>query len=326
MAFRVTLPNFSKGEIGPELIARTDVAAYSAAARLARNVFVRKYGGLSKRMGTRFVAEVHDASQPVRLIPFQFSTVQAYALEFGQGYMRVAANGGMVLEQALTIQSITLGATTTIQTAFHAYAVGDEVYLSGISGTTELNGRMVKVIAVPNANSFVVNVDSRGFGAFTADSGGITRTNDPTPPPAPPPVPDPTPAPPPPETGGGGSRCVADDTAILLPDYRTKPARDLRVGDKVLTRHEDTMDWGRFEVTSISFHEAPVFVAVIDGRALRATARHRVWVDGRWQLMKDLGVADGMARIASISVANARTYISNGILSHNIKQVQVVDN
>ncbi len=204
MTFRVPLPNFSKGEIGPELVARTDVAAYGSAVRRARNVFIRKYGGLSKRMGTRFVAEVHDASKPVRLIPFQFSTVQAYALEFGQGYMRPAANGGMVLEQALTIEAITRGATTTIQAAFHGLAVGDEAYFQGISGTVELNGRMAKVIAVPSANTFVVDVNSTGFGAFTADSGGITRTADPTPPPPPPPVPDPTPTPTPPPTGGGG--------------------------------------------------------------------------------------------------------------------------
>lgn len=206
MSFRTSQPNFSKGEISPELIARTDVAAYSAASEKARNVFIRKYGGYRKRMGTRYVAEAHDASQPVRLIPFQFSIDQAYALEFGQGYMRAAANGGMILEQRLTIEAVTLGATTTIRAAYHGNSVGDEVYFDGVLGTVELNGRMGRVVSVIDVNRFVVDIDSRGFSPFIGDSGGATRPSPPAPPPPPPPVPEPTPEPPPPDTGGGGGR------------------------------------------------------------------------------------------------------------------------
>lgn len=204
MAFRASLPNFSKGELAPELVARTDVASYQAGVRRARNVFVRKYGGLSKRMGTRFVSEVLDPTQPVRLIPFQFSIEQAYALEMGQGYMRPAANGGMLLEQALTITGIDRGLTTTVHSAFHGYAVGDIAYFRDVAGMVEINGRSGKVVAVPDANTVVVAIDSRAFQPFTGDAGGVTNTAPPAPTPTPPPVPDPTPTPTPPSVGGGG--------------------------------------------------------------------------------------------------------------------------
>jgi hypothetical protein len=219
MAYRASLPNFSKGELAPELIARTDVASYSAGVRRARNVFIRKYGGLSKRMGTRFVSEVLDATQPVRLLPFQFSIEQAYALEFGQGYMRPAANGGMLLEEALTITGIDRGATTIIHAAFHGYSVGDLVYFRDVAGMAQINGRTGKVVAIGGSGTFTVNVDSRAFSPFTTDAGGITRAGTPAPPPAPPPVPEPTPEPEQPVTGGNGGGRYEGVRKPLIQDY-----------------------------------------------------------------------------------------------------------
>ena len=200
---RTGQPNFSKGEIAEDLISRVDVAAYSTALRRARNVTVLKYGGIAKRPGTRFVAEVY-ADEGVRLMPFQFSLTQTYALEMGQGYMRPAANGGMVIEEQLTITAITLGTTTNVAAAYHAYAVGDQVYFSGVVGTVELNGKIGRVLSVPDAGHFVVAIDSTGFTPFASDTGGITRSVTPAPAPTPPPVPPPAPAPTPPPVGGGG--------------------------------------------------------------------------------------------------------------------------
>jgi hypothetical protein len=204
MAFRVNVPSFSKGEIGPELVARTDVAAYGTGVRRARNVFIRKYGGLSKRMGTRFVAEVFDSSQPVRLLPFQFSIEQAYALEMGQGYMRASALGGMVLNEELAIVGITKALQAQVTAALHAYSVGDQVYFKGVVGMDEINGRTGRVVAVTGADTFTVDIDTRAFGTFVSATGGITRVAPPPAPPEPPVVPPVVDPPEPPETGGGG--------------------------------------------------------------------------------------------------------------------------
>jgi hypothetical protein len=203
MAYRSAIVNFSKGEIAPELEGRFDVEAYQAGLRRARNVKIRRYGGVSKRMGLRFVAPVYDASEPVRLLPFQFSKEQGYALELGQGYMRPAAQGGLVLEEHLAVTAITKEAQAKITAAFHAYEVGDQVYLRGITGMTEINNRFLTVTAVIDENNFRVAIDSTGFGTFTGSGGGITRTEEPAPPPAPPSVPPPAEPAPPPDLGSG---------------------------------------------------------------------------------------------------------------------------
>ncbi|OHC93910.1 MAG: hypothetical protein A3H25_02810 [Sphingomonadales bacterium RIFCSPLOWO2_12_FULL_63_15] len=206
MAFRIGFPNFSKGEIAPDLYGRFDVDAYSSSARKARNVMVLKYGGLTKRPGTRFVAEVRDATEPVRLLPFQFSFEQTYALEMGQGYMRVASGGGMVLNEELAITAITNAANAQISAAFHGYSVGDEVFLSGIAGDLGdyLNNRFWTVASVVNGGAFTIAADTTGKGVFTAATGGITRVAEPAPDPVAPAVPPPVTPPDPPVTGGGG--------------------------------------------------------------------------------------------------------------------------
>ena len=140
---RIPQVNFSKGELAPQLHGRFDVAAFQSAVKRARNVVVMKYGGLTKRPGTRYVARAFDEGKPVRLLPFQFSLSQTYALEFGQGYLRAAANGGMVLSEELAVTGISAAEQARVFAAHHGYAAGDEIYLTGIAGSLgELfNGR-----------------------------------------------------------------------------------------------------------------------------------------------------------------------------------------
>jgi hypothetical protein len=201
MPYRLSQANFSKGVLSEELIARIDVESYHSGLRQATNVIVMKYGGVTKRPGTRLVAEVY-ADSGVRLMPFQFSLTQTYALEMGQGYMRPAALGGLVLETKLTVQAITLGSTTLIQANYHGYAIDDQVYFSNVAGCTDLNGKIGRVLSVPDASHFVVDINSTLFGALTGDTGGIIRSAPPAAPPAPPVVPPPAVDPPPPDVGG----------------------------------------------------------------------------------------------------------------------------
>ncbi len=206
MTFRAGQPNFSRGEIGPELRGRFDVDAYAAGVEQATNVIVMKYGGLTKRPGTRLVAEVIDDSEPTRIIPFQFSLTQTYALELGQGYMSPCALGGRILEEELAITAITNSTTAQVTAAFHEYVAGDLAYIVGVAGEIGdlLNGRAWPVLSVINANNFTIDADTLGLAAFTVATGGITRVGAPPPPPPPPPVPPPPPPPPPPSYGGGG--------------------------------------------------------------------------------------------------------------------------
>jgi fibronectin type 3 domain-containing protein len=98
--------SFNAGEWSPRLAGRTDQEKYYAACRRMENMFSHVHGGATRRSGMRYVADVKSHSARVRLIPFQFSTEQAYVLEFGNLYMRVFKNQGQVLTAGGTIYEI----------------------------------------------------------------------------------------------------------------------------------------------------------------------------------------------------------------------------
>lgn len=220
MGVRVATANFSKGQISPELESRFDLDVYRAALRTANNVVIRRTGGVAKRPGTRMVAEALSAT--AKLIPFQFSDDQAYALEFGQAYMRPLALGGAVLETGLKVTAITKAANAKIAATKHGYKVGDQVYFKDIEGMVEINDRFLTVVSVVDANNFTIDIDSTGFSTFTGDTGQV---NTETPPPEadPPPIPTPEPRPDPPVVGSvsaggylnnGGTPDLAEYTGI----------------------------------------------------------------------------------------------------------------
>lgn len=211
--FRHGLNNFSKGEIGPQLYGRVDVAAYNAAVRQARNVVILKYGGLQRRMGSRVVYEIRepeagwsDPDSAARLFPFEFSIEQTYALLFTQASMRPLALGGAVLEEELAIEGISSAAQAVVTISFHDYAVGDEWFASGIEGEIGdlLNGRVWLIVEIVDGDNFRIDADTSGLDPFTAATGGITRVAAPDPPPPPPVVPPPYEPPPPPEIAPPG--------------------------------------------------------------------------------------------------------------------------
>lgn len=184
--FRSVQANFSKGEIGPQLYGRFDVDAWQAGLKQARNVIVMKYGGITKRPGTRLVAEVLNDSEDTRLIPFEFSLEQTYALEFGQAYMAPCAFGGRVAEEELAITAITAASNAQITAIYHGYDAGDVVFLQGITGTMGdlLNNRYWTVQSSVDADNFTINADTTGL-TFVSATGGITRGSAPSTPVAP---------------------------------------------------------------------------------------------------------------------------------------------
>lgn len=92
------------GELSPELYGRTDLQKYPQGARRLRNFLTKPEGGLFRRPGTRFVAEVMDSTKRHRLIPFDFSTTAAWGFLFGDGLARVLAAGSVVLAPTRTFQ------------------------------------------------------------------------------------------------------------------------------------------------------------------------------------------------------------------------------
>lgn len=89
--------NFTAGELSPLLDLRFDFNKYANGVKALENYIVLPQGGVRRRPGTRFVKEAKDSSRAVRLIPFEFSTEQAYILEFGHHYIRFYMNAGQIL-------------------------------------------------------------------------------------------------------------------------------------------------------------------------------------------------------------------------------------
>ncbi|RWC58942.1 hypothetical protein [Mesorhizobium sp.] len=87
---------FTRGEISPRLHARASLDFYRAALAKCENFVTLPHGGIRKRGGTYFAGEVKISAKKTRLIPFIFSADQAYALEFGDRYIRVYAYGARV--------------------------------------------------------------------------------------------------------------------------------------------------------------------------------------------------------------------------------------
>lgn len=89
--------SFTAGELSPRLHGRSDLGKYANGVSRLLNHTVWAHGGAPRRMGSRFVASAMSSESRSRLVPFQFSTEQAYILEFGHQKMRVFMNRGQIL-------------------------------------------------------------------------------------------------------------------------------------------------------------------------------------------------------------------------------------
>lgn len=172
MALRIDMPTFAGGEIGPELESRFDTAKYKTALRKGRDVIARVGGGVTSRPGLRYVGEVYDSEREHKLIPFQFSVSQAYALELGHQTLRVIHDGGYVLDPEIIITAATNTDPLVVTIPDSGYVVGDDVYFTGIEGMEELNNRLLRVTAVAG-DDITFDVDATGWGAFTGSTGGV---------------------------------------------------------------------------------------------------------------------------------------------------------
>src|SRR6516162_7080789 len=106
MSLNIIQPSFAAGELAPTMAARVDMAKYKQGAATMRNFYVDYRSGASTRTGTRFVIQTRGKGK-VRLIPFQFSVVSSYVLEFGDRYVRFISHGGAVLEPGFNIAGAT---------------------------------------------------------------------------------------------------------------------------------------------------------------------------------------------------------------------------
>ena len=95
---------FNSGEFSPKVYGRTDMDRYLGGVKILKNFVPIPQGGIVRRPGTKYVATANGNN--VKLIPFQFSTTQAYVIEAGNGYMRFYKDGGVILGSNNTAYTI----------------------------------------------------------------------------------------------------------------------------------------------------------------------------------------------------------------------------
>lgn len=170
------LSSFTAGEISPRLEGQISLEKYRQGLSELTNMVVMPHGGVTRRPGTEFLGEVKNSAAKARLIPFQFKTSDTYILEFGPQTMRVYRNGLQVLTgSAKTITAVTQANPGVITSNSHGFSNGDEIYITGVGGMTQLNGRNY-IVANATTNTFTLTdlfgaaINTTSFTTFT--SGG----------------------------------------------------------------------------------------------------------------------------------------------------------
>lgn len=176
---KVIQSSLSGGEVSLAVGARVDIGKYKTSLAICENAFVQVQGGVSNRPGFQFVAECKSGTLTTRLIPFSYNTEQTYILEFGDLYMRIIKDAGQVLTGTpKTITAVTAANPAVVTSTAHGFANGADVYVTGVVGMTQLNGRTMRV-ANQAANTFELtdydgnNINSTAYTAYA--SGGTAE-------------------------------------------------------------------------------------------------------------------------------------------------------
>ena len=170
MARPIPQLSFGGGTLSPQTYSRIDLAKFGSGFKQGENYFVEAEGGLSNRGGFKYISTAKSNSNTARLITFEFNEIQAYALLFGNLYMRLYSDGGLVLEANQTITAITKANPAVVTISGHGLSNGNEVFINSVGGMIEVNARYF-IVANKTTNTFqLTGINSSAYTTYT--SGG----------------------------------------------------------------------------------------------------------------------------------------------------------
>lgn len=163
------ITNFRAGEFSPRLEGRIDLQKYNEAAKELTNMVSFPQGGITRRPGSYYAGASKDGGK-VRLVNFEYSDEQAYVLEFGANYIRFFKDGGILTETTTAITAATKANPVVVTAASHGLSNGDRVYITSVTGMTQLNNREFTV-ANKTTNTFELSgIDGTGFDTYSSGS------------------------------------------------------------------------------------------------------------------------------------------------------------
>jgi len=121
--------SFNAGELSPQLKGRPDIDKYKNGCETVLNFIPQIYGPAQKRPGTRFVSEVKTSANVTRLIPFEYSSSDAYVLEFGNLYIRFYTHGGVLLNGGTPYEIVSPYPTAAVDKIHYAQSA-DVLYMA----------------------------------------------------------------------------------------------------------------------------------------------------------------------------------------------------
>lgn len=180
MTANTALGNFVGGELSPVMYGRTDLNVYKRGVARAQNFFIIPQGPMKYRPGFRYVHHTRR-NGVASFIPFQFNDTQAYLIEASDMFFRFFKDEAIITEAALTITGATQANPCVITSVGHGLTTGDEVFINGVVGMTELNGKsyVVEVLsadtfAIATADGLDTAIDATGYTAYSS-GGTINR-------------------------------------------------------------------------------------------------------------------------------------------------------
>lgn len=120
---------FNRGELSPLMRSRVDLDVYQRAVERMENFIPQAQGAASRRPGTRYIAR-SKADSALVTIPFEFSTVQAYVIEAGDGFFRFYMNGGQIESSPGVPYELAVGYTAAELATLQWAQSADVLYLA----------------------------------------------------------------------------------------------------------------------------------------------------------------------------------------------------
>jgi len=93
---RYPIITFNAGKLTPLIDVRSDTEKYSAGCRQLQNMIPLIYGPVTRRPGTKYIADCADHDVKSRMVPFVYSSNVTYELEFGDQVINVYYEGELV--------------------------------------------------------------------------------------------------------------------------------------------------------------------------------------------------------------------------------------
>ena len=159
--------NFSAGELSPRMRGRFDIPLYFSGHERLENFISEAQGPARFRTGLKYANSTYS-NNPAVLIPFVYNDEQSYILELTDSRGRIYTDGALLMDGTTTyINSISIAANAVVVFAgAHGYVTGDEIYITGATGSPEVNGGYYTVTYL-SPTDLSLNVNSTTWGTYT---------------------------------------------------------------------------------------------------------------------------------------------------------------